>query len=66
MRLLATCFHSASIGWSGLPQAQSCCILGSSLFLCLLTAFLLLNGEELQYGFPLTFILPINGLLDSQ
>lgn len=34
--------------------------------LCLSPAILLLNGEKLGYGFPLTFILPINSLLESQ
>lgn len=48
-------------------QAEVSCIPGLlSLSLCLSPAFLLLNGEELEYGLPLTFILPINGLLDSQ
>lgn len=47
------------------PHAEPCRLQASSGRACLPPA-LLLNGEELEYGFPLTFILPINGLLDSQ
>lgn len=50
---------------AGSPHAESCRLQASGCA-CLLPALLLLNGEELEYGFPLTFILPINGLLDSQ